>query len=97
LENGAIEWKIHHPPEGSTVGRRGIKEYRAPEALALITADRDQGTLVCPSCGAATIERTPKRTSRRERGGRITLHCTSCDRSAKYILRTGDDTPAAGA
>ena len=73
------------------MGRKGIKEYRAPEALALISADRDRGDLVCPSCGAATIDRTPRRSSRGS-GGRITLHCTSCDRSAKYILRVGDDS-----
>ena len=73
------------------MGRKGIKEYRAPEALALISADRDRGDLVCPSCGAATIDRTPRRSSRGN-GGRITLHCTSCDRSAKYILRVGDDS-----
>ena len=71
------------------MGRKGITEYRAPEALALISADRERADLVCPSCGAATIERTPKRSSRGD-GGRITLHCTSCDRNAKYILRTGD-------
>lgn len=74
------------------MGRRGIKEYRAPEALALISADRDRTVLVCPSCGAEAIERTPKRGSSKAGGGRITLHCTSCDRSAKYILRTGDDS-----
>lgn len=74
------------------MGRRGIKEYRAPEALALISADRDRGTLVCPSCGAESIERTPKRGSTRPDGGRITLHCTACDRSAKYILPVGDDS-----
>ena len=77
------------------VGRRGIKEYRAPEALTLISADRDRGDLVCPSCGATTIERTPRR-SPKERGGRITLHCTSCDRSAKYIRRAGEEPQAFG-
>src|SRR5579884_2784675 len=41
------------------VGRRGVKEYRAPEALALIAADREHVPLVCPSCGthASYIER----------------------------------------
>ena len=73
------------------MGRKGIKEYRAPEALALISADRDRGELVCPSCGAATIDRTPKR-SPKGGGGQITLHCTSCDRSAMYILRLADDS-----
>ncbi len=73
------------------MGRKGIKEYRAPEALALISADRERADLVCPSCGAATIERTPKRSSKGGQG-RITLHCTSCDRNAKYILRTGEES-----
>jgi len=41
------------------VGRRGIKEFRAPEALALIAADRDHLPLVCPSCGTRTIHRCP--------------------------------------
>ena len=36
-----------------------VKEYRAPEALILIAADRDQKPLVCPSCGSAAVERTP--------------------------------------
>src|SRR5688572_23858920 len=51
------------PLEGPTVGRRGIKEYRAPEALILIAADRDQKPLVCPSCGSVEVERVPVRSS----------------------------------
>ncbi|HEV8263345.1 MAG TPA: hypothetical protein VGQ06_00230 [Gemmatimonadales bacterium] len=43
------------------MGRRGIKEFRAPEALALIAADRDHQPLVCPSCGTRTIQRVPRR------------------------------------
>src|SRR5437667_6375671 len=43
------------------VGRRGIKEYRAPEALALIAADREHLPLVCPSCGGRKILRVPRR------------------------------------
>src|SRR5256712_8755835 len=43
------------------VGRRGIKEYRAPEALALIAADREHVPLVCPSCGTRSIVRSPRR------------------------------------
>jgi hypothetical protein len=70
------------------VGRRGIKEYRAPEALILIAADRDQKPLVCPSCGSADVERVPERSSSEDaQGGRITLHCTACSRSAAYIAR----------
>jgi RNase P subunit RPR2 len=71
------------------VGRRGIKEYRAPEALILIAADRDQKPLVCPSCNSAQVERTPGRSSSEDaQGGRVTLHCAACGRTAAYIART---------
>jgi len=71
------------------VGRRGIKEYRAPEALILIAADRDQKPLVCPSCNAAQVERIPTRSSSEDaQGGRVTLHCGACGRTAAYIART---------
>jgi hypothetical protein len=71
------------------VGRRGIKEYRAPEALILIAADRDQKPLVCPSCGSVAVERVPERSSHDyAQGGRITLQCTACSRTAAYIART---------
>jgi hypothetical protein len=77
------------------VGRRGVKEYRAAEALNLIAADREGHPLVCPSCGAATIERSPRR--RRKDGppeaARITLHCTSCGRSAVYLARPDRPPP----
>ncbi len=70
------------------MGRRGIKEYRAPEALILIGADRDQRPLVCPSCGSTTVERYPERSSAEDApGGRVTLHCASCGRTAAYIPR----------
>ena len=70
------------------MGRRGIKEYRAPEALILIAADRDQKPLVCPSCGSVDVERVPGRSSSEDApGGRVTLHCTACSRSAAYIAR----------
>jgi transposase-like protein len=70
------------------VGRRGIKEYRAPEALILIAADRDQKALVCPSCGSAAVERNPPRSKADQHpSGRVTLHCTACGRSAVYIDR----------
>ena len=70
------------------MGRRGIKEYRAPEALILIAADRDQKPLVCPSCGSE-VERIPERSSAEDaQGGRVTLHCQSCSRTAAYIPRT---------
>ena len=76
------------------MGRRGIKEYRAPEALALIAADREHVPLVCPSCGTRSIVRSPRR-----RGGgarvlatpeRVTLTCQSCGRHASYIQRGGE-------
>ncbi|HET6797258.1 MAG TPA: hypothetical protein VFH40_08875 [Gemmatimonadales bacterium] len=71
------------------MGRRGIKEYRAPEALILIAADRDQKPLVCPSCGSLDVDRVPERSSHDDApGGRITLHCTACSRTAAYIART---------
>jgi RNase P subunit RPR2 len=79
----------HTPLEGPTVGRRGIKEYRAPEALILIAADRDQKPLVCPSCGSVEVERVPERSSAEDaQGGRVTLHCPACSRTAAYIPRT---------
>ncbi|HXL52501.1 MAG TPA: hypothetical protein VN945_05145, partial [Gemmatimonadales bacterium] len=72
------------------MGRRGIKEYRAPEALALIAADREHVPLVCPSCSTRSIVRAPRR-----RGGRaaplaperVTLTCQGCGRHASYIER----------
>ncbi|HEU5259934.1 MAG TPA: hypothetical protein VFU41_00775 [Gemmatimonadales bacterium] len=77
------------------MGRRGIKEYRAPEALALIAADREHVPLVCPSCGTRSIVRSPRR-----RGGedvppqseRVTLTCQTCGRHASYIKR-GPEPP----
>src|SRR5205807_9603230 len=82
------------------VGRRGIKEYRAPEALALIAADREHVPLVCPSCGTRSIVRPPRRRGSRTGGGgaaplapeRVTLTCQSCGRHASYIER-GPATP----
>jgi hypothetical protein len=71
------------------VGRRGIKEYRAPEALILIAADRDQKPLVCPSGKSPDVERTPERSSCDDaQGGKVTLHCAACGRTAAYIPRT---------
>jgi len=72
------------------MGRRGVKEYRAQEALALIAADRDGEPLVCPSCGSPKVARTPRR--RNSKGPaeprRVTLACAECGRQALY-------TPAA--
>ena len=92
------------PREGSAVGRRGIKEYRASEALNLIAADRDRETLVCPSCESSDIERIPRRSPRpgQHEAGRVTLHCRKCGRSAVYLAgaasperpRSGHNQPA---
>lgn len=70
------------------MGRRGIKEYRAAEALQLILADRDREELACPSCGNGRIERIPKRRlpkSRRDSHRRVTLKCGKCGRQAVYV------------
>jgi predicted RNA-binding Zn-ribbon protein involved in translation (DUF1610 family) len=73
------------------VGRRGIKEYRAPEALALIAADREHIPLVCPSCGTRSIVRSPRRRGDRlappTRTERVMLTCQTCGRHASYIQR----------
>jgi len=73
--------------KGIAVGRRGIKEYRAPEALILIALDRDQKPLVCPSCDSTDIIRVPRRGSEDDQAGRITLTCNNCGRSAVYLQR----------
>jgi hypothetical protein len=77
------------------VGRRGVKEYRAGEALSLIAADRDGKALACPSCGAAAIERSPRRPGKGAEAdaGRITLHCGACGRSAVYLSRPDRPPP----
>ena len=74
------------------MGRRGIKEYRAPEALMLIAADREHLPLVCPSCGTRTIQRVPRRRTSRPGAAaasaeRISLTCQHCGRHASYIER----------
>ena len=73
------------------MGRRGVKEYRPPEVLALIAADREHSPLVCPSCGARAIVRVPRRRSFRRQPGartsgeRISLTCSGCGRHAAYV------------
>lgn len=72
------------------MGRRGIKEYRAPEALALIAADRGHVPLVCPSCQTRSIVRNPRRRGApvaSTRSERVTLTCQVCGRHASYIER----------
>jgi predicted RNA-binding Zn-ribbon protein involved in translation (DUF1610 family) len=73
-----------------SVGRRGIKEYRAHEALQLILADRDHEPLSCPSCGHKTITRTPRRRltpTWRDPYRHVTLKCGKCGRQAVYVPR----------
>jgi len=69
------------------MARRGVKEYKPPQALELILADRDSLGLVCPCCGAKKIQRTPRRRLRHVPGDRyrhVRLTCTKCGRSAAY-------------
>lgn len=70
------------------MGRRGTKEYRAPEALQLIIADRDRQRLVCPSCGSKSIVRTPRRRlsgSEWDADRQVSLKCSDCGRQAAYV------------
>ena len=72
------------------MGRRGIKEYRASEALQLILADRDREPLICPSCGNGDIDRSPKRRlpkNRFDAHRQVTLKCAKCGRQAAYVPR----------
>lgn len=72
------------------VGRRGVKEYRAAEALALIAADREHVVLVCPSCGTRSILRAPRRRGLKVTPlapERVTLTCQNCGRHASYVER----------
>lgn len=66
-----------------------MKEYRAAEALQVILADRDRESVVCPSCGGADFDRTPKRRIRGSAGDapyrQVTLKCLKCSRQASYI------------
>ncbi|MGH7584860.1 MAG: hypothetical protein ACREMH_01300 [Gemmatimonadales bacterium] len=71
---------------GELVGRRGVKEYRPAEALALISADRGHCDLICPSCASRQIERNPPRDTKGDHPGRVTLHCASCSRTANYLV-----------
>jgi RNase P subunit RPR2 len=80
-----------YPPEGRPVGRRGIKEYRAGEALVLIAADRDHKPLVCPTCSTPSVERHPKRND--QPAGRVTLTCRTCGRVASYLERGSVTSP----
>lgn len=68
------------------MGRRGVKEYRAPEALILIALDREGKPLVCPSCTSTDIARVPRREDE-EAAGRVTMTCKACGRHASYLER----------
>lgn len=68
------------------MGRRQVKEFRAPETLALIDADRDRQPLVCPYCSDITINRTPAH-GPEPTVGRVMLECRKCHRSVSYLER----------
>jgi predicted RNA-binding Zn-ribbon protein involved in translation (DUF1610 family) len=77
------------------MGRRHVKEFRPDEALGLISADREGKVPPCPSCGAATVGRSPARPKDgRPVAGRVTLTCAACGRVVTYIDR--GDAPTAG-
>jgi hypothetical protein len=76
------------------MGRRHVKEFRPDEALGLISADREGKVLPCPSCGAATMGRSPSRPDNGHAGaGPVTLTCAACGRVVTYIDR-GTARPA---
>jgi predicted RNA-binding Zn-ribbon protein involved in translation (DUF1610 family) len=75
------------------MGRRHVKEFRPDEALGLISADREGKVVPCPSCGAATMGRSPVRPADGHAvAGPVTLTCVSCGRVVTYIDR-GTATP----
>lgn len=67
------------------MGRRVYKEFKAPEVLALIEADRDGHALDCPYCSKASIVRTPPRSKSEESVGRVVLRCTGCNRRVSFV------------
>ncbi|MFQ5549733.1 MAG: hypothetical protein ACE5FJ_00675 [Gemmatimonadales bacterium] len=70
------------------MGRRGIKEYKAGEALELILADRDREVLRCPSCGSKSFNRSPKKRLTETPGDsyrQVRITCKECNRSAVYV------------
>jgi len=73
------------------MSRRHVKEFRPDEALSLISADREGKSLPCPSCGNATVDRSPPRPTSGEQVGRVRLACAACGRLVTYIDR--DQTP----
>ena len=72
------------------MSRRHVKEFRPDEALGLIAADREGKVMACPSCGAATVSRSPARPNDGHPvEGRVTLMCAACGRVVTYIDRGG--------
>lgn len=68
------------------MGRRQVKEFRAPETLALIDADRERQPLACPYCIGASVQRSPAHGAE-PAAGRVTLTCDKCRRSVSYLER----------
>ncbi len=70
------------------MSRRHVKEFRPDEALGLISADREGKPLTCPSCGAASVTRSPARPADGHAvEGPVTLACEACGRVVTYIDR----------
>ena len=70
------------------MSRRHVKEFRADEALGLICADREGKVPSCPSCGAASVVRSPRRPrDLHPVEGPVTLTCPTCGRVVTYIDR----------
>lgn len=81
------------------MGRRGIKEYKPQEALALIAADRDEESLECPSCGSEKVARHPRRNNVDgvfDKPRRITLACEDCGRQAVYAPPAPEPSAGSG-
>jgi len=70
------------------MGRRGIKEYKAGQALEVILADRNREPVKCPSCGHGRFERSPRKRLNDTPGElyrQVRLTCRKCERSAAYM------------
>lgn len=77
------------------MGRRVVKEFRAPEALALIEADRERQPLLCPYCEKPSVKRDPVRKGAEPTPGRVTLECGGCGRHVSFLERiTADQAEA---
>lgn len=70
------------------MGRRGINEYKAGEALEVISADRNKESVSCPSCGHSQFDRSPRKRLTDTPGElyrQVRLTCRKCKRSAVYM------------